>query len=111
MGHFGRVTSVADLPPDAVILGLVRQAVALNDAGIKKPAPKKRTKNDLVVPRWFLKALSKKGRAVFDAFSPSHKREYVKWVTEAKQEETRARRLATTIEWLEQGKTRNWKYQ
>jgi uncharacterized protein YdeI (YjbR/CyaY-like superfamily) len=48
--------------------------------------------------------------ATFEAFSPSHKREYVEWIVEAKQEATRHQRLNTAIEWLAEGKPRNWKY-
>ena len=53
---------------------------------------------------------SRKAREAFAAFSPSHQREYIEWITEAKRAETRERRLATTIEWLEEGKPRHWKY-
>jgi uncharacterized protein YdeI (YjbR/CyaY-like superfamily) len=70
-------------------------------------------KKELTVPDYFLKAIkkSKKAAATFDAFSYSHKKEYVEWVTEAKTEETRNRRLQTAVEWMEQGKARNWKYE
>jgi len=72
----------------------------------------KRTKKELTVPHYFLAALkkNKKALATFEAFSPSHQREYVEWVTEAKQEATRAKRLATAIEWMAEGKSRHWKY-
>ena len=68
-----------------------------------------RKKKPVVVPDYFLAALE--ALATFEAFSPSHQREYVEWVTEAKQEATRERRLATTLEWLAEGKSRNWKYE
>ena len=76
-----------------------------------KPRPK--VKPELVVPQTLLAALKKnaKAKATFDTFSYSHKKEYVEWITEAKQDETRTRRLATTIEWLSEGKARNWKYE
>ena len=106
-----KITSLADLPSDKVLIEYIRAAVALNEQGIKAPAPK-RTKKELTVPHYFLAALkkNKKALATFEAFSPSHQRDYVEWVTEAKQEATRDKRLATTIEWLAQGKPRNWKY-
>ncbi|MBI5442956.1 MAG: YdeI/OmpD-associated family protein [Deltaproteobacteria bacterium] len=43
--------------------------------------------------------------------SPSHRKEYVEWITKAKRDETRRRRLATALEWRAEGKARNWKYE
>ena len=112
MGSFGRITSLDELPDDAMIKTLVKQAVGLNEKGIKvakKPAVKK----ELVVPDDLTAALkkNKKALATFDKFTYSHKKEYVEWITEAKTEATRTKRLATTIEWLAEGKARNWKYE
>jgi hypothetical protein len=112
MGQFGRITSVDDLPPENDLVALVRQAARLNDEGVKvvrKPAPKPVPK----APPAFLKALraNSKAKAAYDAFSPSHRREYLEWITEAKTDATRDRRMATTIEWLAEGKSRNWKYE
>ena len=72
----------------------------------------KTVKKRLVVPGYFLEALSrnKKAQATFDNFSDSHKKEYVNWITEAKREETRRKRIKTALQWLSQGKARNWKY-
>ncbi len=113
MGSFGRITSLKDLPSDKVIIGLIHQAMELNEKGVKVPRKAAATKKDLVVPDDLTKALSKnkKAKAQFDKFSPSHKKEYVQWITEAKTEPTRNKRLATTIEWLAEGKSRNWKYE
>ncbi len=114
MGGFGKVKSIDDLPPRKVLLGYLKEAKRLNDEGIAKQKPKpSKTKKELVVPPYFLTAVKKnqKALAAFEAFSPSHKKEYVEWVTEAKTDETRDRRLATTVEWLAQGKSRNWKYE
>lgn len=110
MGH-GKVTDVSQLPPDKILLAYIREAVALNEQGIKAPAPKKK-KGELVVPDYFMAALkkNKKALATFNGFSPSHRREYVEWVTEAKQDATREKRLATAIEWIAEGNPRNWKY-
>ena len=113
MGQFGRITSLADLPGDKILMGYIKKAAELNDIGVKKPAPlKPKGKKELVVPDYFLAALkkSKKALATFQAFNYSHKKEYVEWITEAKREETRAQRLKTALEWLAQGKARNWKY-
>jgi uncharacterized protein YdeI (YjbR/CyaY-like superfamily) len=113
MGSFGCLRSLADLPADKTLIGYVKKAAALNDAGIKAPGrtqPKK--KEPLPVPDYFSAALKKnaEARKTFEDFPPSKRREYIEWVIEAKREETRRERLATSIEWLAQGKPRNWKY-
>jgi uncharacterized protein YdeI (YjbR/CyaY-like superfamily) len=115
MGHFGRITSLSDLPDDETLIGYVRTAVELKDAGVEKPkapAPKKK-RAELDVPDYFAAALrtNKKAQQTFDGFSYSHRKEYVQWVNEAKRDETRESRLATAIEWLAEGKPRNWKYE
>ena len=114
MGSFGCIKSLADLPNEKTLIGYVKKAAALNDAGIKVPRraqPRKR--EALATPDYFTAALKKnaKARKTFENFSPSHRREYLQWVTEAKREETRQERLATTIKWLAEGKARHWKYQ
>lgn len=111
MGH-ANATKVSDLPADKILLEYMRQAIKLNEQGVKPPPRKTKPRPKLEVPDYFVLALKKNKRALatFEAFSPSHKREYVEWITEAKQEETRANRLATAIEWMSEGKPRNWKY-
>lgn len=113
MGSFGRIISIKDLPTDKVMIGLIHQAMELNEKGVKVAKQPPATKKELVVPDYLTKALSKnkKAKAQFDKFSYSHKKEYVEWITEAKTEPTRLKRLATTIEWLSDGKSRNWKYE
>lgn len=113
MGSFGCIKSLKDLPAEKVLIGYVKKAAALNEAGIKAPGrtqPKKR--EPLATPDYFTAALKKNAKAkkTFEGFSPSHRREYVEWLTEAKREETRKERLAKTIAWLSEGKPRNWKY-
>jgi uncharacterized protein YdeI (YjbR/CyaY-like superfamily) len=113
MGHLGRITALKDLPKDKVLLSYIKEAKKLNDDGIKlKAKPSDKIKKEVVVPDYFLKAVIKNKSALktFEAFSPSHKREYVGWITEAKTEETRNKRIATAIEWLAKGKAKNWKY-
>src|SRR4051812_29580166 len=113
MGSFGCIRSLADLPSEKTLIGYVKKAAALNDAGIKPPGrtqPKKRV--ELAMPDYFTAALKKntKARKTFEDFSPSHRREYIEWVTEAKREETRKERLDKSIKWLNEGKARHWKY-
>ncbi|MFN2508854.1 MAG: YdeI family protein [Chthoniobacterales bacterium] len=115
MGHFGRITSLSDLPDEKKLIGYVRKAVALKDAGVKAPlrATTRPKRTALVIPAYFTAALAKnkKAQKTFESFNYSQRKEYVRWITEAKREETRKQRLATAIEWLAQGKPRNWKYQ
>jgi len=114
MGQFGRITAVSDLPSRKVLTALIRQAMALNDQGVKSPTrANRKPRPEAKVPPDLAAALAKnrKARATFEGFSPSHRREYVEWITEARTEPTRLRRIETTVGWLAEGKNRNWKYQ
>jgi uncharacterized protein YdeI (YjbR/CyaY-like superfamily) len=113
MGHLGRLTTVADLPTKPVLASYIKKAVALNDQGVKvERAPKRAAPKAVRVPADLAAGLKKNKPAqqTFAGFSPSHKREYIEWITEAKSAATRARRLQETLEWLADGKSRNWKY-
>jgi len=113
MGEFGRVTDLAQLPSRRVLAGYVRSAMRLNDTGAKpvkkaaKPKPAPRTPTDLGEAL----ARNAKARAAWTGLSPSHRREYVEWIAEAKRPETRVHRVATTVAWVATGKSRNWKYE
>lgn len=111
MGHMGRITGIKDLPSDKVMLGYIKEAVMLNESGVKVEK-KKTEKEPVAVPAYLKKALAqnKKAKEVFDAFSPSHQREYIEWLTEAKTEATKEKRLEQALEWMQEGKARNWKY-
>jgi hypothetical protein len=113
MGQFGRLATLDDLPDDKKMLGLVRAAAKLNDDGVKISRAARAVKPPVKVPGYFAEALraNEKARAAFEKFPPSHKREYVQWVTEAKTEATRTRRLTTALEWMAKGKSRNWRYE
>lgn len=115
MGQFGRITSVKDLPSDAVMRKLLRIAVALNDEGVRPARKKARPVADRVleIPSYFLKAVraNAKAKQTFDAFPYSSRKEYVVWVTEAKTDATRDKRLAQAVAWMAEGKRRNWKYE
>ena len=103
---------MSDLPPRKVFRDHIRKAMALNEEGVRAARPARAPKADIAVPPYFSAAVkkNKKALATFEGFSPSHRREYVEWVTEAKTEPTRARRLEQTVAWLAEGKPRNWKY-
>ena len=116
MGNLGRITSVKDLPSKKVLSGWIRQAMRLNEEGVKAPTKRKpglKRAPPPKMPKELALALDRnpKARETFEAFSPSHRKEYIEWVAEAKTDATREKRLATTIEWLTEGKQRNWKYQ
>ena len=116
---FGKITSVEELPPRAKFVAYVKKAAKLNEQGVKAPWMKARekkakatAKKPISVPADFRAALAKNksARSVFGDFSPSHKREYLEWITGAKQDETRRRRIAQAVEWIAEGKARNWRY-
>ena len=111
MGHLGKITSLKDLPSDKKLMGYIKEAIKLNEDGTKVVKPRQ-FKKQIATPDYFSKALSKnkKAKVIFENFSPFQQREYVAWLTEAKTDVTRMKRLATTIDWLEEGKVRNWKY-
>lgn len=107
-----RITSVEELPSDKALTSYIKQAMKLNEEGVKTPRAEPKAKKPLAMPATLKKALGKNkdAMAAFEAFSPSHKREYVEWITEAKSDETRERRISQAVEWMAQGKPRNWKY-
>ena len=112
-GNMGRLTVVKDLPSKKVLTGFIKAAMKLNDEGIVVSKAKPASKAAVKVPAELATALSKnkKAQAAFEKFPPSHRREYADWITEAKREETRAKRVAQAVEWIAEGKSRNWKYQ
>lgn len=112
MGQFGKITSLADLPDDAELRRVIGEAMAAIDQG--KPArAKKPPRAELPVPPELAAALAEAphAKATFDGFSPSNRRDYCEWIGEAKRPETRAARVAQALEWLFEGKPRNWQYQ
>jgi len=111
MGHFGKIESVSQLPKDRVLIQYIREAMALTEQGARK-APRVAAKKELEVPDYFIKALKKDKDAynTFKDFTYSDKKDYVEWISEAKTDETRNKRMATAVEWMREGKARNWKY-
>jgi uncharacterized protein YdeI (YjbR/CyaY-like superfamily) len=113
MGNLGKLTSVKDLPSRKVLTGYVKEAMRLNADGVAVKKPAKAAKPEAKVPPDLAAALKKnrKAAATFEAFPPGQRREYMTWIDEAKREETRAKRIAQAVEWLAEGKKRNWKYE
>jgi len=115
-GSFGRIESVEDLPSKVELTRLVKKAAKLNEAeekGTPRPRPMRRPRPEIPMHPALAKALAQnaRARATFEGFAPSHRREYLEWITEAKADATRERRIAQTLEWLAEGKSRHWKYQ
>lgn len=113
MGHLGKITSLKDLPSEKKLVLLIKEAMKLNERGIKVSKKNKSIRKEIKIPRDFQSAISKnkKAKSVFDNFPPSHKREYIEWITEAKRDETRKKRIKQAVEWISEGKHRNWKYE
>lgn len=113
MGHLGKITSIKDLPSKKELAGFIKQAMKLNDEGVKTRARERKAPAELVVPDYFAAALKADRAAskVFDAGSASFRREYVMWLEDAKTDATRLRRMAQAVAWLAEGKARNWKYE
>jgi uncharacterized protein YdeI (YjbR/CyaY-like superfamily) len=109
---FAKLSTVKDLPSEKVLVSYIREAIELNEKGAKVERKPKAPPKPVEVPDDLAAALKTNttARTAFENFSPSHKREYIEWITEAKQPATREKRLAQTIEWLSEGKPRNWKY-
>jgi hypothetical protein len=112
MGHLGQIRSRADLPPDSVMRRMIREAIDLNEDGTTLAPRRRMAAPAMKTPPVLARALAGNSRAklTFDSFSPSHKRDYIEWIVEAKSAETKTRRLATAIKWMAAGKPRNWKY-
>jgi uncharacterized protein YdeI (YjbR/CyaY-like superfamily) len=112
MGQFGRLAAIDDLPPEAELKQIIRKAAEVAETG-PKPRPRKQPKPEAETPADLASALaaSEAARATFEAFPPSCRREYVEWVVDAKRPDTRARRVAQAVEWMAEGKRRNWKYE
>ena len=120
MGKVDRITSVKDLPPRRVLVAMVKKAAQLNEGHVAAPWQEKRAQarvaraaKPVVVPKDLAAALKKnrKAREAFEAFSPSHRREYIEWIESAKREETRTRRLETALAQIAEGKSQNWRYE
>jgi uncharacterized protein YdeI (YjbR/CyaY-like superfamily) len=111
MGDYGKIASLADLPTREDLIAKLAAAAALSGEKRARPAPKPRA--EIAVPDDVAQALGgdAAAQAAFDGFAPSHRRDYLEWIVEAKQPATRARRIAQMVEWVAEGKKRNWKYE
>ena len=112
-GDIGKIAKLSDLPSKKTLIGYLRKAAELNAEGTPSPKRAPKPKVELETPDYFVTALkkNKKAHAAFEAFPPSHKREYVQWIADAKTDATREKRILQALEWIGEGKSRNWKYQ
>jgi len=112
-GSFGRIAGLQDLPSDEALIGFIHQMIAMNEQGVKEVKKPAAPKAELLMPADFGKLLEKNSLAIehFVNFSPSKKREYLEWFVEAKSDATREKRMQQALEWIAEGKSRNWKYQ
>jgi Bacteriocin-protection, YdeI or OmpD-Associated/Domain of unknown function (DU1801) len=112
-GEVGKLKSLVDLPSDAVLKKCIKYAMKQNAAGVKKSRTNGKPKPKLAVPADLTEALegNSKARTTFEKFPPGKRRDYLEWILDAKQRETRQRRIETAVEWLAEGKSRNWKYE
>jgi uncharacterized protein YdeI (YjbR/CyaY-like superfamily) len=113
MGQFGKIKSLGELPPDTELDRLIREAAELAKSAPAPRKPKHQPKPASEIHPDFAAALDRApaAKATFDSFPPGQRREYVDWIAEAKQDATRQKRIATAVEWLSEGKRRNWKYE
>ncbi len=115
MGQFGKLATLRDLPSDKQLTTYLRKAMALSVAGAKSSRPKAAARRAPTLPEDLATPLAQKkhaaARKTWAAFGSGAQREYVDWINEAKTDTTRQRRIATTLEWLAEGRKRNWKYE
>lgn len=113
MGRFGRIASLEDLPQDDQLLAYFREAKRLNEENVRvQQKPKEKSIKELVIPEYLVESLKEhpKAQEIWDKFSNSHRKEYIEWISGAKTEETRQKRLAIAMEWMSEGKARNWRF-
>jgi uncharacterized protein YdeI (YjbR/CyaY-like superfamily) len=111
-GSFGRIASLNDLPSDEALIGFIHQMIAMNESGVKEPKKPSTPKAEFPMPADFDKLLKADLVTMgnYEKFSPSCKRKYLEWFADAKSDATREKRMQQALEWIGEGKTRNWKY-
>jgi uncharacterized protein YdeI (YjbR/CyaY-like superfamily) len=114
MGHLGKIASLSDLPPDEELRAMLDRAAAMIDAGAKPQWMERRQpRAGLPVPPALTDAIAANpaAQAVWSAFPPGKIRDYAEWIGEAKTDATRNKRIAQAVDWITEGKGRNWKYE
>jgi len=113
MGYMDKITSISDLPSVDVLTSYIKEAMYLNETGVKKARVTPSTAKEINIPNYFIKLLSENQRAkeIFESKSPSFRKEYVAWIIDAKTDATRQKRMDQALEWISEGKGRFWQYQ
>jgi len=116
MGQYGKIHSMAEMPADAAItkaLLAAKERIDTTGTALKIGSKPKVAKPEIPMPDDFAAELAGRqgARETFDGWAPSHRREYLEWIVEAKRPETRAKRISQAGEWIAEGKKRNWKYE
>jgi uncharacterized protein YdeI (YjbR/CyaY-like superfamily) len=111
-GYMDKVKSLDELPAKKILIAYIKEAMVINESGIKKAKTKSETPKLIEVPDYFEKALKAKPKAkeIFESKSASFRKEYLVWITGAKTEETRQTRIEQSLEWIAEGKGRFWQY-
>ena len=109
----GKVTALKDMPPDAVLIRFIKEAMALNEKGVKMVKPAAPPPKEISMPDYFADALAKNkpAKTIFDGKSASFRKDYLIWITAAKTEATRQKRIEQSLEWIAAGKSRFWQYE
>lgn len=111
----GKISTISDLPPDHEFIGMLKEAMLLNKNGIKikRGKPESDKPKILETPDYLLAALlaNPKAMEIFESKSNSFRKEYIVWITDAKTDETRQKRINEALEWIAEGKGRFWKHQ
>jgi uncharacterized protein YdeI (YjbR/CyaY-like superfamily) len=114
-GYLEKVTSTSDLPDKETLIRLIEEAMAINEQGVRKSVSKPKAENSFIieVPNFFAEALDQRPEAkeIFESKSASFRKDYLVWITAAKTDATRDKRINESIEWIAQGKGRFWQYQ
>ena len=111
MWNFGKLTSIEELPSDEIILEYLHEAILLHDQGVKLHSQKAKPTAKFEISEALIEALKKQNMLKqFETFSTYYKNEYAEWISDAKTESTRGKRIAQAIQYISEGKPRNWKY-
>ena len=112
MSNCGKLATVDDLPADLPARLQTAAVLAAQGKPMRAAAPRP-PKAEIAMPDDLAAALAAypAAAAQFTAFPPGARREYLEWVTSAKQPTTRAKRIETTVAQAAEGKRLNWKYE
>lgn len=108
----GKLTSLSDLPQDPELVAFIKEAMVLNEQGVKLPERESKGSKEVAVPEEFARRLNadSAARDVFEAKPQSFRKEYLLWIADAKTDTTRQKRIDTSLEWIAAGKGRFWQY-